>query len=280
MSRTAPLWITSFNRKLYEFSGKKFIQTFANSGVKGDLLITHEGMGEKFESEVLLSVPGPVGSKILFYDLDRDTYLQGWLKTNRDIIPRHLGGKAVQCPCPGSENLHPRQKHIRASCHWTWWNRNCSRWFRKIPSIRQAMQMGYRYIVWIDCDCWFTEDAYEFRIANILGGLDGFFLKSPHRKVPECGIVGYDLDSAYAREVIRLVEYKYDSGNFRLLDRWDDSYVWWCCTKIARRQFPHSEFNDLASEVIVRNGHVVESSRIGKYIRHNKGEHARQGLGG
>ena len=273
------IWVTSFNRELYEHSGKKLIQTFANSGVRGDLLITYEGMGDGFEKEVLTSVQGPIGNRIRFHVLDFDHTLHSWLSRNRDIIPRHLGGKAVQCSCPGGDNLAPSQKHVKSLCHWTWWNRNCSRWFRKIPSINAAILTRKRYVAWIDCDCSFTPEAWSMRIPELIGEGAGFYLKGP-RKIPECGILCYDMDSDYAKETIRLVKYKYDSGAFRQLQRWDDSFVWWVCMQDAMRVHQDGQrFTDLAKGVSIRDGHVVSASRIGQYVVHNKGEHARKGLG-
>lgn len=275
------LWVTSFNRPLYENSARKLIRTFADSGVQGHLLMTYEGMGQDFEKRVLLSVPGAIGNRMHFHVLDYDSHLRLWLNSNRDIIPYHLGGTATQCDCPGGDDLAPATKHSNPHCHWTWWNRNCSRWFRKIPSLEQATAMseqhGFRYVVWIDCDCYFTAGAWEMRITKLLGDGCGFFLKGP-RKVPECGIVCYDMQSALARGTMQSVFQSYDSGLFRTLKRWDDSFVWWVCMQNLAASHRES-FTDLAKGISVKDGHVVAASTIGPYVRHNKGEHARKGLG-
>ena len=38
-------------------------------------------------------------------------------------------------------------------------------------------------------------------------------------------------------------------------------------------------FTDIAINVHVKTGHVTKGRRIGRFVRHNKGEHARKGLG-
>ena len=277
------LWVTSFNKRLYEHSGKKLIETFIKNNVPGEMFIAHE---DKLASTVMSQeymLGGRSDSTVWLSDLEKSKQLASWLYVNRDIIPKHLGGESTVCKCKGGANPSPGTKHSNPGCHWTWWNRNASRWFRKIPALESAFNLneGHRYIIWIDCDCYFTEQASEFTWDKIAKGSPGFYMQSPKRKVLEGGIVGYDSGCKVARAVHEEIQLSYESGDFRRHDRWDDSFIVQVALETVRaRYLKKKQFVDIASHVTEKSGHVVEYSLIGKYVRHNKGEHARKGLTG
>ena len=75
------LYTTSFNKHLYEATGKNLIQSFVHHKTAGDLLIAYED-----EIDAII----PKHRKFLFHNLDCDDYLQNWLINNRDIIPEFI----------------------------------------------------------------------------------------------------------------------------------------------------------------------------------------------
>lgn len=255
------LWVTSFNRQLFEASGKKLIQTFHDTNTTGDLLLACEN-GVEYEQEC---------RECLTCDLEGHPTLTNWLARNIDIIPGHLGGVATECDCPvQGDKLAPGAKH-RRGCHWAWFNRICSRWFRKLPAIEVGMQGEYDAVVWIDSDCFFRKQVTANDVMDLFSGQDVFYLKGPYRKVPECGVVGYNLQGR-GREFFREFLDCYQSGIFRQLERWDDSYVF---DYVRQNGVVPFGSVDLASPRHGRNGHVVEHSRIGPWIGHDKGKHGR-----
>ena len=131
------LWFTSFNKELYNFTGRNCTQSFKDKEIYGDLFTFSEG----FECN----------DTDLNYDLDNSVFLQKWLLKNKDIIPHYMGGEALECSC--SENPYGRSHHKRG-CHFTEWNRQASRWFRKIACYHYVLNnlTGYDYYIWIDCD--------------------------------------------------------------------------------------------------------------------------------
>ena len=85
------------------------------------MLISHEG------------VELPKHRKFIEYDLSQDEFLNRWLKENEDIIPAALGGKF--------EGKFENKFRYRAS-----------QWFRKIPTLKKAMEYDYDAIVFVDSD--------------------------------------------------------------------------------------------------------------------------------
>jgi len=280
------LWVTSFNKKLYEHSGRKLLDTFARFKVPGKMFIAHEDKlaVQITQQEKSLCIESDFVEKTSWlYDLEDSGILKRWLKDNEDIIPKHLGGKAMVCKCVGGANPRPKQKHEKPGCRWTWWNRNCSRWFRKIPALHAAWNLGegHRYIIWIDCDCYFIENAENFSWKDMIGDAPGFYMKGPRRAVIEGGVVGYDTQTKMGSKVYEEIERIYLTGEFRNHERWDDSFIVQIALENIRRMLPKKKpFMDVAAGVVTRDGHITKRSLVGRYVRHNKGEHAREGLTG
>lgn len=255
------LWVTSFNRQLFEASGRKLIQTFHETGTDGDLLLACEG-GVDDEPEC---------RECITLDLDKNHTLRQWLEDNQDIIPDHLGGLATECDCTVvGDKLAPAARH-KTGCHWAWFNRICSRWFRKLPAINAGIKLGYDAVVWLDSDCYFRSRMAAYDMNELFGGLDVFYVKGPFRSVPECGVVGYNVQ-AKGGEFFDAFLDCYTSGDFRQLERWDDSYVF---DYVRQNGASHCGTRDIASAKEGRDGHVVQHSKIRRWIRHDKGKHGR-----
>ena len=118
------LYTTSFNKHLYEATGKNLIQSFVHHKTAGDLLIAYED-----EIDAII----PKHRKFLFHNLDCDDYLQNWLINNRDIIPEYLGGNY-------SGTFEEK------------FNQRASQWFRKIASLKYACSLGYDKIIFLDSE--------------------------------------------------------------------------------------------------------------------------------
>ena len=203
------------------------------------------------------------------YNLDEDAFLQDWLQANADVIPEHLGGGTTQCDCKESHKRHC--KFHKRGCYWHWMNRNASRWFRKVASLRYAAFLDYRYIMWIDCDAEFVKTVpYDFFVQ----GFDGhsLFYCRGHREAPEVGVFGVDLETG-GREFVNALCDRYASRDYLKYHRWDDGF----------------QIGSLVDEGVVtandlvhptrfkgRTNFVIPHSAIGKYIKHDKGRHGRK----
>jgi hypothetical protein len=256
-----PLFVTSFGFDMYMSTGVHLVMSFFMRDIPASLLVCHE---QRLGTDVVALPP-----RLLTYDLDGSEVLYDWLKQNRDIIPKPLGGDAERCGCPEPDNVFgPHQPR----CCWSWFNKNASRWFRKIVSLNQALTLrDFDAIIWIDSDCRFITSVTAEEIECWFGRSSAFFLKGK-RKVLESGIIGFRLDEG-GQVILRHVIDKYRSGSFRHDLRWDDSYQF----LLAIRQHPEVPVTDWGGET-VGDGHVVSVSRLGQYIDHAKGLHRVTGI--
>ncbi len=253
------LFVTSFASDMYRVTGRHLVRSFLESGTEGTLLLCHE------QNAAAEAVANP---RIRRYDLDRSEYLAGWLSANRDIIPVHLGGAAERCDCPTSDAWGHRR-----GCAWGWFNKNASRWFRKIASLVYAQSLrGYDTIVWLDSDCRFKKRLPAPEIGAWLGAAAVFYLKSVAREFVESGVIGFRMNTA-GRRFLRLTSDRYHSGEFRKYPRWDDGYQF----QVTLDEHPEIPSIDLAT-AMSENWAVLPNSPAGEYLEHDKGVHARYGL--
>ncbi|SPF45687.1 hypothetical protein SBA4_3410004 [Candidatus Sulfopaludibacter sp. SbA4] len=253
------LFVTSFDREMFAATGAVLAISFLDFVSEGTLLVCHEG----FESSVIFQHPG-----LLAYDLRQAPLLRQWLADNRDIIPTHLGGTAGICGCPDPDN--PFGPH-RAGCHWQWFNKNASRWFRKVVSLDYALELrGYDSMIWVDSDCRFRKRLPEGEVERWFGGKSVFYLKSPDRDVLESGVLGLRTTMPGMKFVRAAVE-RYRTGAFRNDVRWDDAF------QFQRSLETHPEIESIDLAVCATGtkpyGHVLAHSPAGEYIVHRKGFH-------
>ena len=204
-----PLLLTSFTERIYRASGVHLLRSYMRHVHDIPLLVFTEGsiLGDRLESH-----PG-----ISTYDLDTSAFLKDWLQANHDIIPEDLGGAAVPCNCPQPDD--PFGIH-KGGCHWAWFNKNASRWFRKIAALHHAASFpaGFDALVWIDSDCRFLRSVSSQDVEDWFAGVSMFYLKGPERQVIESGVIGFQLNQD-GRALIEDVVGRYRSGNFRQIGR-------------------------------------------------------------
>ena len=256
------VYVTSFSPDLYVASGKNLVESFMTvhrAAFPGDeLLICHEGK---------IALPRDDG--LMFADLDTDEYLQDWLTANADIIPDYLGGNAEECRCKGREKRHATHTH---GCHWAWMNRNASRWFRKVASLRSAVDVGFRcnYLVWLDSDTIFTAPLPESYLREQLTRAAMFYFRG-HRPAVESGILGL-CPANGADTLIDELCVRYESA-FRFDERWDDGYQ--IAKLVEETKIPTV---DLVHPTKYASGkrktnNVIPTTDIVKYVSHFKGLH-------
>lgn len=263
------LWVTSCADDMWKASGHKLVDSFLQTETEGDLLVCLE-----YSQEVRDQVPR--ASNLHVYNLASDPWMLNWLKDNSDVIPTHLGGQHDGiCRCPrGPLGIHA--KNHRQPCIGYWFNRNASRWFRKIASVRYAAKSGFSpkgfsAIVWLDSDCVFTRRTTQAHVLNWFSRDRACFYLKNKRPVIEAGVVGYNLAAGGSRLIDSLCQ-RYESKRYRRDPRWDDCYQ----LQMALRTSGVRSI-DIAHSVGQRAA-VVEHSLVGPFITHAKGVHGR-GLG-
>jgi len=262
------LYVTSFDRDMYAATGVHLLDSFVSSGTQGTLLCCSEGgLANQLSSP---------DRAIVSYDLDSSEFLRTWLEANRDIIPIELGGQAQPCTCPGQRD--PWGIHVER-CPYHWFNKNASRWFRKVVSLEHAMRCRTAdALIWIDCDCRFKKGVASEFWADLFGDAVVLYHKGPARSVVESGVLAIRLDEL-GRQFLDCVLDMYRSGSFRNEVRWDDGYI---VGQVILRNpgVPSkdlasrgSSFDPVAPPREYKFGFVLPDSPIGEYIDHFKGVH-------
>ncbi len=240
------LYVTSFIEKMYDLTGKNMIESFYNTNQEGDILICYEGFD--FESDE---------DNMFTYDLTEDSYLLEWLEDNKDIIPKQFGGEALPQKRKPNEKL---------------WNVKASKWFRKIASIKHAMEVygdNYDYLIWVDCDCVFKEMIPISIHEKVLNNCGMFYYFGKRRERYDCGyetgFLGFNKECG-GYDFIKLVVSIYEK-EFRNIKRWDDGYV---IRKVNELHNKSVKTKDIGGNTESPINYI---NPYYKYIRHNKGTH-------
>ena len=257
---TRVLYVTSFASDMYKATGESLVKSFIDTGTPGTLLCFPEGF----------DIPEPP-PRVLARSLTGDTILNTFLHQNKDVIPAHLGGEHQGCACPGGP-YGPHSKLHQEKCVGHWFNRNASRWFRKVVSLYRALERPADIMVWLDSDCVFKRSLPEQKLAKVFQNKAVFYMKSRKRKVLESGIMGFFLARG-GKAFIELTMNRYISGEFRKYRRWDDSFQF----QTTRDEHKHLSTIDIATGM---SGHseVACHTPLAPYLEHFKGKHGR-GLG-
>jgi hypothetical protein len=255
------LYVTSFTAEMYPRTGVHLVRSFLETDSDGALLICHEGgFAEPITSDT---------RRLEQYDLDTSAFLRDWLRANRDIIPSSLGGAATGCAC---DRLASGSIAHRTGCVFGWFNKQASRWFRKIVSLDYAIShVPHDVLVWIDCDCRFTRALPSSVFARLLENASVLYHKSPEREVIESGVIAFKRDAGGDKVLTTTIE-RFRSGAFRRDVRWDDGYQFQIAIESCR-DVPSKDLGRCAP-----NLHVLPSSPLGAYIQHGKGTHTALGL--
>lgn len=271
------LYLTSFGPDLYAGTGKKMLESFGRVRTSERILVCYENteLGDPKDpfGQVLQQYPF-----VDLYNLGLDRFLLDWLAKNKDIIPEHLGGKARKCNCPGTGDFsQPAKRHSRhrPRCHWSWMNRNASRWFRKVAAWRVASCKLANYIMWVDSDTEWRKIPTEKDLAKIASGHAMCYARR-HRTAIESGILLFNNQSSRRPGwgIIDDVCRRYTSGDFRQYDRWDDGYILTtvmlenqeACLDLVPKVWPagRKETNNVMPTTVWSTG---------GYVEHYKGSH-------
>jgi hypothetical protein len=252
------LYVTSFTESMYLATGARLVESFRSTAAEGALLLCPEC----FKTPI----PPDVTNQIYIKALDDSQLLKNWLAVNADIIPASLGGTAQRCTCPEPDNA--AATHARG-CPYGWFNKNASRWFRKLIALNMAMAVkGARYVIWLDSDCYFKKRVTTDVVTQWFNGSSVFFHKGRQRGVIESGVIGFDLAFG-GGQLIEKTMLRYLSGEFRKDLRWDDGFQF----QLALRDYPEIAAIDLATTASGPFRDVVAHSPVGGYIAHEKGVH-------
>jgi hypothetical protein len=267
------LYVTSFNKKLYEATGHRMVESFTRAKIEGDLLITYED-----DIKDLI----PHADNFLYLKLEDYGFLQEWLEANKEIIPVEYGGLLEGCGCskiPAKDHYY--KDHIRR-CPNLGFNRRASLWFRKVAALKHAYDLcnkegsGYSKVVFIDSDVVFKSRISASYINMVFAKSGMFFHLGEHRKRIgtgiESGFIGFSKDNR-GFEFLEILFDSFVSGDYLKYDRWDDGYV----IRMIWEENPDIPAVDVVGPHPLKPfSHVVRYGAFAKYLEHEKGSHTRK----
>ena len=237
------LYITSFNKSIYDLNGKNFIESF-NKLMPNDIILLC------IEDMEYISTKNN-----LVYNLANDEYLNNWLENNKDIIPIELGGLA-------------KKDTIKSI-----FNFRASLWFRKIISIKFAydnFKYKFDYLIWLDADCVIKKTITSDFIENVFNGAGMIYLLGTCRKRNfgyETGFLGFSkVGFSLIEEIIKLYE-----SDFRNYLRWDDGFIIRKMNEDINKE--KIKTIDLAKEINVLDVMDDKACITYPYLSHKKGIH-------
>ena len=236
------LYVTTSHLKMYDFSGKRLIESFSDTKQQSKLLY----LTENFNID---NCPPCV----IEQQLDNYPFFTNWLNSNSDIIPTKFGGKDTSLK-QGSFNY------------------KASLFFRKIAALHYAYSnynMHYDTIIWIDNDCVLKKRFDEHFINFLFNNKDVFYYLGEKRLKNagvESGFMGFKHVNGYG--FLNKLFTHFEDGSFRKCYRWDDG---WVMKELVSKSIV---CNDVANESH-KSDVLRECKETYKYLIHKKGSHWR-----
>ena len=261
------LYVTTFNEKLFNESGKQLLKSFYSFIDNAEMLVCYEGF--RFQSN---------NSRVLSYDLTNDSYMNNWLTNHANIIPKFYGGNAAD----DSDIFKDNKKDYWGGEKGQFWAKfRASRYFRKIVSLNYAItnfSKKYDYIFVIDSDCIFKASIKEDLINKLFDNKTSMiyfwskFRESINRG-PETGFTGYSKENNGFNFAKIICEY-FSSGKFLNYTYWDDGYV---IGQIINEYKKNKEFilKDLVGDMTSKTTRVmdIKNQLLFNYVKHFKNMH-------
>lgn len=284
MSEIGPnmnLYVTTFNEKLYDASGKALIESFLKHQGDHLLVCTEGGFFEKLNRD-LQAFEQEAAERIHIENINGDAFLEEWTEKHKKYIPLKYGG--VESP-----NLIVNLSRMEMRNENTMMFRsNTARWFRKIVSLKRGLdvlkvwnevnekkgsQERFDKITFLDCDILFKKHLPPDYVSYVCSNYDFIYHLGKNRAMRDSGIEsGFIIFNLAGRGEVFLkrVFDCYMNSHFLTYKRWDDGYIFGKMVK----QYGDFRYLDVVKDHREeRGGHVVVHGAFGGYIDHFKGRH-------
>lgn len=253
------LYVTTFNQRLYDLTGKNLVKTFMENIKDADLLVCPEEMDFVSPSE-----------RIKVFDIGKSKYFTNWLEDNKKNIPKFYGGLA--------EDKDPR--FVLDDKKGQGWARfRASRYFRKVAAFQIALDKysdDYDMIILTDSDVIFKKDIDQEKIDELFAGdISMFYFWGKHRKKinrgPESGFTGW-MKKNNGFEFGKKFCDCFRSGDFLKYEYWDDGFV---LGRLITENKSNYKFKDIVDGFPIRTTRVMEikGNALIDYIHHFKNTH-------
>tara|TARA_B100000073_G_scaffold347485_3_gene362008 strand:+ start:546 stop:1337 length:792 start_codon:yes stop_codon:yes gene_type:complete len=256
------LYVTTFNKKLYDQSGKNLIDSFLKHISCGEMLVCYE--------DIEFCNLNP--ERILEYNMEKDQYMCNWINNNKHNIPEMYGGIA--------DSNHHIVKQFESKKGQYWANHRASRYFRKIVALNYAINKfsnNYEFIFFVDSDCIFKKNITLEKIESELFGNNEsmIYYWSNYRmeigRGPETGLTGYCKKNNGFKFIKHICDC-FESQDFLRFEYWDDGYV---IGRLIKENNDSYNFKDLVGDSKERTTRVMEikTNPLFGYIHHFKNRH-------
>lgn len=254
------LFLTSSTREMFEFSGRKLLNSFYKFKDPQSKMIY---ITENF------TIPFHEYPDILQDDLSGNLELKEWLDENKDIIPKSLGGFLDDNKIFKTQILGKGKNRG--------FNFKASLWFRKVIAVRLVINKymkDFDLLIWIDNDC----EILKFLDNNFYNSLfknneqNVFVCYGENRKIRPCGVetgfFGIRNDFTIWKDLFQL----FKSKEFKKSDRWGDGNVLGYLLN-QNNNMKKYKVNDLGKGKLEFN--IMNSIPQKDYLVHYKGLHRR-----
>lgn len=252
------LFITTFNKKMYDLSAKLMIESCLKHTKNIDILVCYEGFEFKSNDD-----------RVMAYDIENDQYLVTWTKNNADVIPKMFGGVAED-----DHKIFLEDK--RKGQYWARYR--AAGYFRKVVALNYAISKykeKYDNMIVMDADCVLLRPLSNDMVRELLSDASMFYAWGKYRKKinrgPETGITGYSKkNNGY--EFAKIICESFISQRFRDFEYWDDGYVIGRLIDLHHDKF---KFYDLVGGSKKATTRVMEldSNPLKNFIHHFKNRH-------
>lgn len=261
------LYVTTFNERLYEMSGKQLLTSFTSKINNADMLVCYEDFEFKTDQ-----------SNIFSYDLKNDAYMNTWLEKYKHIIPKFYGGEAED----DSDIFKDNNKDYWGGNEGQYWAKfRASRYFRKLVALNYALTNyadTYDYIFVIDSDCIFKNCIKHKVIKQLFDNNTSmiYFWSEFREKInrgPETGFTGYcKANNGY--NFAKILCDCFSTGKFLNYAYWDDGYVIGQVINEYKSD-PNFKLKDLMTNVNSKTTRVmdVKDQPLFDYVHHFKNKH-------
>tara|TARA_Y100000592_G_scaffold45392_1_gene72039 strand:+ start:4680 stop:5453 length:774 start_codon:yes stop_codon:yes gene_type:complete len=250
--------LSTFNDKIYSFSGKGMLETVNTFLPEANILI-YEELEEQtpdFPCYKIKDVPE----------------FANVFEANKEVISKAYGGLGVGFP-----------DDIKLAKGSTWWNYRWFGWFRKVVMNYHAVCVSNfddEFLIFVDSDIRFTKSFDDEFLRRVTNGKPISFFRG-NRPAIDSGLVVVNNKSKKPMKFYKWFMEMFTDGSFRKLNRWDDGYVltklvercpekWFC--DFAKNQNPIKHKNSNGQET---GGQVIPLTAWGDYVEHDKGIHIR-----
>jgi len=284
------LYVTSFNKRLFNLTGKNMLSSFITKQIEGDMLIV-------YEDGIIHELPTSNTQQFYYHNLNNVPELTKWFQDNKDIIPKQYGGNIEDCKCKIIRKkkfvkvkkptkkfkalkittikkiIHVKDCPFKAfDANETNFNQKVLLWFKKIVALHLALQFTniYTTIIFVDSDILFKKQITQQLINDTFDQYDVFGHLGEYRKKQqygvESGFIGFRNQNGtrFLRQLINI----YFTNQFKQYRRWDDSFI----LQKLLEEVKTIKFKDMVNTQ-TQSMNVVENGILRNYIRHFKGIH-------